>query len=87
MAAKGYLDTFELVKKNIIKIFSKQNPINVIKKDLPLWYRALFGPSVESGIVEEKHLAGYRNDRVFIRNSLHTPPPKEAVLDCMDAFF
>ena len=59
----------------------------VIQRDLSKWYQALFSPSVEAGLVESVHLAGYRNDRVFIRHSLHVPPPKEAVLDCMDAFF
>ncbi len=34
-----------------------------------------------------RSLFGYRNDRVFIRNSRHSPPPKEAVADAMEALF
>ena len=87
LAAKGYYLAFLAVKESIKNVLSGNEVITVIKRDLSRWYQALFSPSVEAGLVEAMHLAGYRNDRVFIRNSLHVPPPKEAVLDCMDALF
>jgi Fic family protein len=32
-------------------------------------------------------LAGYRTGPVFIRRSMHVPPPREAVRDCMPILF
>lgn len=87
MAARGYYETFQQVKNSIRKIFTGKDIALVIQSDLPTWYRALFSPSVEAGIINEMHLAGYRNTQVYIRNSLHTPPPKDALPDCLEAFF
>lgn len=87
MAAKGYYDAFQEVKKSIGQIINAGNAANIVKKDLQEWYKNLFGPSVQAGIIPAEALFGYRNDRVFIRNSIHSPPPKEAVLDAMEAFF
>lgn len=87
LAAKGYYLAFQAVKASIAKVLDGADVIRVLQSDLSKWYQALFQPSVEAGIIEPVHLAGYRNDRVYIRHSLHTPPPKEAVLDCMDAYF
>lgn len=87
MAAKGYFLAFQAVKESIRNVFLGNNPIQILRNDLSKWYQALFKPAVEAGIVETYHLAGFRHDRVFIRRSLHIPPPKEAVLDCMDAYF
>jgi len=39
------------------------------------------------GILSPERLLGYRNNRVFIRNSRHSPPLKEAIIDAMEAFF
>ena len=87
LAAKGYYLAFLAVKESIHHVLTGSDIATVIQSDLSKWYQALFSPSVEAGLIEAVHLAGYRNDRVFIRHSLHVPPPKEAVLDCMEAFF
>jgi len=87
LAAKGYYLAFQSIKESIKKILDGSDAITVMQRDLRKWYRALFSPSIEAGLIEAEHLAGYRNDRVFIRHSLHVPPPREAVMDCMDAFF
>jgi hypothetical protein len=87
LAAKGYYEAFLLVKKSIKHNLAGKDAAEVIQKDLASWYQALFSPSVDAGILEIKDLAGYRNERVYIRNSLHVPPAPNAVLDCMDAFF
>ena len=50
-------------------------------------YRELFGPSVTAGIVRAADLAGYRSSPVTVRRSMHVPPPREAVRDCMPALF
>lgn len=87
LAAKGYYQCFLAIKESIKKILSGDNVAKVIQRDLSIWYQALFSPSVDAGLLESKHLAGYRDNRVYIRNSLHVPPSHEAVLDCMEAFF
>ena len=87
MAAKGYYDTFLQVKQCIAQVIRGGNAAQIIKNNLQQWYQHLFGPSVQAGIISADSLFGYRNDRVFIRNSRHSPPPKEAVLDAMEAFF
>lgn len=87
LAAKGYYLAFLAVRDSINKALTGVDAIEVLQQNLSEWYQALFSPSVEAGLIEAAHLAGYRNDRVFIRHSLHVPPPREAVFDCMDAFF
>lgn len=87
MAAKGYYDTFQQVKKCVARIIHGENAAQIVKDNLQKWYQHLFGPSVKAGILPAEALLGYRNDRVFIRNSRHSPPPKEAVLDAMEALF
>ena len=47
----------------------------------------MFGPSVTAGFLRTADLAGYRNDQVYIRRSMHVPPRYEAVRDCMPTFF
>ncbi|MCK4609106.1 MAG: Fic family protein [Gammaproteobacteria bacterium] len=87
MAARGYFDAFQQVKMGITRIVEGENAAQIVKENLQLWYQKLFSPSVQAGIIPAEALLGYRNDRVFIRNSRHSPPPKEAVLDAMEAFF
>ena len=64
-----------------------ENAGKVADNDHTDWYRQLFGPSVTAGIISAVDLAGYRNGPVYIRRSMHTPPPREAVRDCMPALF
>ena len=87
MAARGYWLAFTEVKKSVEKALNNENPGEVADTDHGDWYRALFGPSVEAGILKPADLAGYRNDQVYIRNSMHVPLKKEAILDCMPALF
>src|SRR3990167_4113578 len=87
MAAKGYYDAFQEVKNCIDKIIHGDNAANIVKQHLQKWYQCLFGPSVNAGILTRESLFGYRDDRIFIRNSRHSPPLKEAVVDAMEAFF
>jgi len=87
MAAKGYYEAFNRVKRSIKRIFEGGNAGIVVKQDLPIWYAALFSPSVQAGILKPQHLAGYRTEQVYIRNSMHTPLPKTALVDAMDTLF
>ena len=87
MAAKGYLEAFKTVKSSIRSIFDGQQPDVVVRRDLQKWYRALFSPSVDAGLLQPYHLAGYRNAPVYINGSRHVPPSSTAVVDTMEALF
>ena len=87
MAAKGYFDAHTLVKADILQGLEGTNPGTLFRRRLPDWYRALWGASVQAGILKPADLAGYRNDQVFISNAQHVPPAKEAVRDCMPVLF
>jgi hypothetical protein len=87
LAARGYFDAFQTVKDSLNKVLSGENAGDVVDEAHGDWYRQLFGPSVAAGIVNAVDLAGYRNGPVYIRRSMHVPPPREAVRDCMPALF
>ena len=87
MAARGYWNSFQAVKKSIEKVLSGENPGKLVKEDHRLWYRELFTPSVTAGLLKPSDLAGYRNNQVYILGSKHIPPNHEAVRDLMPAFF
>jgi hypothetical protein len=87
MAARGYFETHNLVKKDVVRAIKDENPGTVFRTALPRWYQALFSPSVLAGILRPGDLAGYRNDQVFIKHALHVPLSKEAVRDCMPVLF
>jgi len=38
-------------------------------------------------MVEASQLAGYRRGPIFIRNSMHTPLPSDAILDSLEALW
>lgn len=87
MAAKGYWDAFQHVKRAVERVLKGDNPGDVLEATHTDWYLALFGPSVAAGIVKQSDLAGYRTGPVYIRKSMHTPPSKEAIRDMMPALF
>jgi hypothetical protein len=88
LAARGYYEAFQSVKKTIHDIISTQkNSGELIGEQLQNWFHALFAPSVRAGIIDQTGLLGYRRHRVHIRNSRHVPPPPEALVDAMKTFF
>lgn len=87
LAARGYYEAFELVKKALQEILEGKPPGECVAQYSARWYQALFAPCARAKIIKPEELIGYRNDRVFIRNSRHSPPPREAVLDAMESFF
>jgi hypothetical protein len=87
LAARGYYDAFQTVKESVKQVVEGKNPGAVARSEHGDWYRALWGPNVETGITTAADLAGYRNGPVFIRKSMHTPPPREAVRDLMPLLF
>ncbi len=87
LAARGYYQAFQSVKASLAEILSGKNPGKVARSAHHQWYGELFAPSVTAGIVEPHQLAGYRSGPVYIRNSMHTPLPREALADSMEVLF
>jgi len=87
LAAKGYSLAYEAVLRSIGRIFDGVNPGEVMNRDLQTWFAQLHQPHVDAGIIPPYALAGYRDRPVYIRNSMHVPPPRESVPDAMEAFF
>ncbi len=87
MAARGYYQAFQVVKKSIKSILEGKNSGEVVNDDHGTWYRELFAPSVTAGLAKASDLAGYRNGPVYIRGAMHTPPNHEAVRDAMPTLF
>ncbi len=87
LAARGYWQAFQVVKESVAKVLQNKSTGQVVESDHGQWYRELFAPSVTAGITRASDLAGYRNQPVYIRNSMHVPPRYEAVRDLMPAFF
>ena len=87
LAARGYWQAFQQVKKSVEKVLSNQNAGLIASSDHSAWYRELFGPRVTAGLIKPADLAGYRNGPVYIRRSMHVPPRYEAVRELMPAFF
>jgi hypothetical protein len=87
LAARGYYEAFVAVKAGVEKVLRGGNAGSVADADHAEWYRRLFGPSVTAGIIGVADLAGYRTGPVYIRRSMHVPPPREAVRECMPVLF
>lgn len=87
LAARGYWQAFQAVKKSLQNILKGHNPGSVADEDHGTWYREMFAPSVAAGLLRPADLAGYRNGQVYIRRSMHVPPSHEAVRDLMPVFF
>lgn len=87
MAARGYFEAHNAVKDSVSTILKGRNPGEVLRKSHSAWYRALFAPSVQAGVLKPQDLAGYRNDQVFIRGAMHVPLSKEAVRETMPVLF
>lgn len=87
LAARGYWQAYQAVRESVRKVLEGINPGTVAEDAHGDWYREMFAPSVTAGLLKAADLAGYRNDQVFIRRSMHVPPRHEAVRDCMPAFF
>jgi hypothetical protein len=87
MAARGYWEAFNEVERSIVKILDGKNAGAIADADHGDWYRALFAPSVATGILKPADLAGYRTNQVYIGNSQHVPLNKDSVRDAMPLLF
>jgi hypothetical protein len=87
MAARGYWEAFNEVERSIVKILDGKNAGAIADAGHGDWYRALFAPSVATGILKPADLAGYRTNQVYIGNSQHVPLNKDSVRDAMPLLF
>lgn len=87
MAARGYWQATQAVKKSLGKILEGDNAGKVADDDHRDWYQELFAPSVVAGILKASDLAGYRTTQVYISNSLHVPLNRDALRDAMPTLF
>lgn len=87
LAARGYWQAHQLVRKSIEKVLDGANPGTVADDDHGAWYRELFGPGVTAGLVRPADLAGYRSGPVYIRGSMHVPLRADAVREAMPTLF
>ena len=87
LAARGYWQAFQAVRKSVEKVLRNENPGLVVNDDHAAWYAQLFQPSIAAGLLKPADLAGYRDNQVYIRGSMHVPMKKEAVRDSMPVLF
>lgn len=88
LAARGYWQSFQSVKKSISDIMiKKEDAADVLKRDLSSWHSEMFMPCVTAGIIKPSDVVGYRSNQVYIRNSMHTPLNPDVLIDAMDALF
>jgi Fic family protein len=86
MAAKGYLLAFNFVKEDAGQAYAHdRSAANLFADHHQAWFRQLFAPSVDAGLLKPSDLIGYRRHMVFLRGSLHSPPHFDHVLDGMEA--
>jgi hypothetical protein len=87
LAARGYWQAFQAVKTSLRSVLENRNPGTVADQDHGTWYREMFAPRVAAGIIQAGNIAGYRDNPVYIRNSMHVSLPSHAVPDAMQVFF
>lgn len=86
LAARGYFQAFNAVKKSVEEILLGAAAGDVVQCDHDKWHFELFEPCVAAGIIEVADLIGYRQHQVYIRGSKHTPFCPEDVRAAMPAF-
>lgn len=87
LAARGYWQAFQLVKRSIDEVIGGASAGAVARAEHMDWYRQLFQPQVAAGMMRPGDFAGYRNAPVYLRTSRYVPPRWEAVRDGMPVLF
>ncbi|MDD3039250.1 Fic family protein [Bacteroides sp.] len=87
LAARGYWQAFQAVKKSVSDILGGGNSANIAERDLSVWHSEMFMPCVAAGIIKPSDIVGYRSHQVYIRNSMHTPLNSDALRDAMTTLF
>lgn len=87
MAARGYWQAFQQVRVGVDEILSGADAARLVCDRHQDWYRELFGPSVDAGIVKPSDLSGYRRHPTYLRGSRHVPMRSDAVPGAMNELF
>lgn len=87
LAARGYFEVHLAVQGSVRKVMAGANSGTTLKTDLQGWYRAMWAPSIQAGVLKPQDLAGWRNAAVYIKNARHVPLPPKAVRDAMPLLF
>ena len=87
VAALGYRRTFGQVRAAVEEVVHGANPAALVRDRHRDWYRLLFGPSVELGLLAAGDLEGYRRRPVYLSGSRHVPMRWEAVPEAMETLF
>jgi hypothetical protein len=87
LAARGYFQAFHAVKRSIAQVLECANAGDEVRRAHHDWYTELFGPAAAAGIIGRGQLAGYRSGPICIRNSMHTPVPREAILEALEVLW
>ena len=87
LAARGYWQAFQEVKKSVSDILKGSNSADVAERDLSVWHSEMFMPRVTAGIIKPSDIVGYRSHQVYIRNSMHIPLNPGALRDAMTTLF
>src|SRR5690606_3885017 len=87
LAARGYYEAFNATVKTILDIHNGALPIETLELSVLDWRGLLFSPAAKAGLIPVESLAGYRHNPVFIRGSMHVPPPQEKLMDAMEVLY
>lgn len=87
MAASGYWQAFQQVRAAVEEVLSGVDAARLVSDRHQDWYRELFGPSVDIGLVTPGDLSGYRRHPTYLRGSRHVPMRWDAVRGAMKEFF
>lgn len=87
LVARGYFQAFNAVKESIKKILGGSEPGAAIANDHNSWYRQMWLPFVNVGILQPSDLIGYRRSQVYIRGSKHIPLNPDAISDAISTLF
>ena len=87
MAARGYWQAFQQVRATVSDVLSGANAARLVRDRHQDWYRELFGPSVDIGLVTPSGLSGYRRHPTYLRGSRHVPMRWDAVPGAMKELF
>lgn len=87
MAARGYWQAFRQVRADAERIVNGADASELVRERHHEWYRELFGPSVDIGLVKPSDLIGYRRHPVYLSGSRYVPMRWEAVPSAMSELF
>ena len=87
MAARGYWQAFQAVRASLEEVISGANAARLVRDRHQEWYRELFGPSVDIGLVKPSDLGGYRRHPVYLTGSRYVPTRWDAVPSAMTELF